>query len=291
MPVTGIKPTTMPTLIRTWKASTATTPITTNVPARSGAVCALWIKRISTIKYSRSKDIAPPNPSRADGDLGLYNLVPGALTVGFRTHEAGQTIALVRLQDVPGKRHHEGRQADDNDAVLQAKTSEEKAHDRDRDVGQAGAQVRLRQHKQHGDADQRAGLDEFPPGEFALAHVAQIFRHGQDQDQLDPFRRLEVLTSGQLDPAARAQIFFAEQAHRDQRAERTQVEPVNVLHDHLVADQADEKHHGESGGNPINLLNVGAGELGVQGGAVDLHDAEAADQQHEAQQEPVEIAK
>src|SRR5277367_5919514 len=62
IPVTGIKPTTMPTLTRIWKLSTATTPITTNVPARSGAVCAFWVKRISTMKYNSRTPSAPTNP-------------------------------------------------------------------------------------------------------------------------------------------------------------------------------------------------------------------------------------
>ena len=60
--MTGIKPTTMPTLTRIWKLSTATTPITTNVPARSGAVWAFWVKRINTMKYNSSTPKAPTNP-------------------------------------------------------------------------------------------------------------------------------------------------------------------------------------------------------------------------------------
>ena len=132
--MTGIKPTTMPTLTRIWKLSTATTPITTNVPARSGAVCAFCVKRISTMKYNSRTPSAPTNPCSSEnaakiksvwgtgrnapcvcepfpphkpsgtyGDHGLLNLVPGSLGIGIRLQEAGKPLFLVGLQNVhPG---------------------------------------------------------------------------------------------------------------------------------------------------------------------------------------------
>ena len=46
MPVTGINPATIPTLIRICESSNAATPIQMYIPNRSGAVCAFCTMRI-----------------------------------------------------------------------------------------------------------------------------------------------------------------------------------------------------------------------------------------------------
>src|SRR5581483_6905944 len=110
-------------------------------------------------------------------------------------------------------------------------------------------------------------------------------------DQLDPFGRLEVIATRHLDPAPGSQVFLPEYHHRHERADPGNVEPVNLFQQRLVVHQAHEEHHSDSGHNPVDLLDMDSGKLGVHGGAVNLHDAHAANQQHEDQQEPVKIAK
>ena len=43
--------------------------------------------------------------------------------------------------------------------------------------------------------------------------------------------------------------------------------------------------------NPVNLPDMRPGELGMRGGAANLHHPQPADHQHKDEQQPVEIAK
>src|SRR5262249_21306471 len=145
----------MPTLTRMWKLSTATTPITTNVPARSGAVCAFCVKRISTIKYNSITVRAPTNPCSSakaakmksawwQGKnrrvrLGagpappetpgtyrnkrLNHLITRALAVRLGLHETGQPIALIGFQHMERQRHHQPRQNYHSQSLLQANSA------------------------------------------------------------------------------------------------------------------------------------------------------------------------
>ena len=66
---------------------------------------------------------------------------------------------------------------------------------------------------------------------------------------------------------------------------------MHPVEQRLVVHQADEEHQRQAAGNPIELLNVGAGEFGVQSRAVDLGDANEANEKYEGQQNPIEIAE
>ncbi len=51
-----------------------------------------------------------PESAGADRDQGLNNLVARTLAIGLRLHKAGQAVALIRLEHVKGKRHHQSSQ-------------------------------------------------------------------------------------------------------------------------------------------------------------------------------------
>ena len=92
-----------------------------------------------------------------------------------------------------------------------------------------------------------------------------------------------VVAARHLDPAPRAQILLPEHQHRHQRTHTRYVEPVNLLQQGLVIDQAHEKHHAHAGKDPVDLLDVRPRKLRVLGGALNLHHAQSTNDEHEDQ--------
>ena len=65
----------------------------------------------------------------------------------------------------------------------------------------------------------------------------------------------------------------------------------HALQQRLVVEQAHHEHHRHSAQDPVDLLDVYAHKLGIDGCAVDLDHPKATNQQHEDQQNPIEIAE
>jgi hypothetical protein len=65
---------------------------------------------------------------------------------------------------------------------------------------------------------------------------------------------------------------------------------VNRLQQRLVVHQADKEHDQQAGADPVHLLDVRTGEFRVERGAVNLHHAQQADEQHERKEDPVKVA-
>ena len=168
-------------------------------------------------------------------------------------------------------------------------STQEQAHDRNRDVGERRTQVRLDQHHQHGNADQCSGLDDVLGRTFRLC-VGEIFSHRENKHQLHPLRRLKVKRA-QLHPATRAQILLAEHLDRNQRRDGNQVHQRYTFQQRLVVEEADHEHQPHAAQDPVQLFQVYTHKLGAESCAVDFDNAQGADQQHEHQQDPVEIAE
>ena len=168
--------------------------------------------------------------------------------------------------------------------------AEKQPHDGDGEVSERCPQVRLDQHHEHGNPDQRSGLYDVL-GLAVAFHVGEILGHRQNKDQLHPLGRLEVERSSDLHPAFRAQVLLSEDRYRQQGGDRDDVEHGNPLNQRLIADEAHAEHDCYSAQHPVNLLDVHTHELGVERRAINLHDAKSANQQHQRQQDPVEIAE
>src|SRR5580658_2360112 len=238
---------------------------------------------------------AAPQAPGTYGNLGLLNLVPRALGIEFGVDKTGQSLFLVGLEHVhprnqENRANSHGGEQTDNQPLLPLQPAQKHSHDGNGDVGKRGAKIWLGQDHQHGNADNRSRLHEIAPGELPLAHVGKILGDSEDEDKLDPLRRLEVVPAGHVDPALRPQVPLSEEKHSHQGGHTGDVEPVDLIEQRLIVDQADQKHGANAGQHPVDLFDVGSGELGVHGGAVDFHYAQAADHEHEAQQDPVEIA-
>ena len=70
-------------------------------------------------------------------------------------------------------------------------------------VGERGAEVRLLEHQQHRNADQREGLADVRPCQFPAGQPPEVAGDDDDEDQLDPLGGLKVAPRRKLDPAAR----------------------------------------------------------------------------------------
>ena len=124
-----------------------------------------------------------------------------------------------------------------------------------------------------------------------MVEVAKIFCYRQNQNQLDPFRWLEMSPTRHLHPSPGAQIFLTKNQNYHQGPNRGEIQPVHSIQQYLVIDETHQEHAPKSTQHPISLLDVRARELGVDGRALNLHDAQPADEQHEDQQHPVKIAE
>ena len=83
----------------------------------------------------------------------------------------------------------------------------------------------------------------------------------------------------------------SEDKHPDQRDQAEAVNPVHPLDQTVVIDQREDEHRRQTAQQPEDLLGLKADELGVQGGAINLEDADDRKQHHQAQEQPIEIAK
>ena len=137
-------------------------------------------------------------------------------------------------------------------------------------------------------------LKDLLPGEGAAAEVGEVASDQQDDDQLHPFRGLK-LHGPQLDPAASAEGLVADAGHQHghQREQEESVKPGGKIDELVVVDFGEQEHGHQAAADVKELLfvEVAVGVLGVEGGGVDLHDGDGAEQEHHQQQAPVEIAK
>src|SRR5207253_807386 len=69
------------------------------------------------------------------------------------------------------------------------------------------------------------------------------------------------------------------------------VHPMHLFEHGLIVDQAHGEHEHHPAQDPVNLLDVGPGKFGVQRRAVNFGHTDTANQQDEAQQQPIEITK
>jgi hypothetical protein len=134
-------------------------------------------------------------------------------------------------------------------------------------------------------------LEDVSPREFPPHQGHEVTGHGNDQHQFHPLRGLKVNAARQLDPAPRSQHLGADDQYGDQRQDKESVYPVNEVEQTVVVDDGEDEHRTQAAENPQNLLLVEPNELGVQGCAVDLEDADHGQQHHEPQQGPVKVAE
>src|ERR1035438_7414470 len=101
--------------------------------------------------------------------------------------------------------------------------------------------------------------------------IGKILRHRQNENEFHPFGRLKMSAGRHFDPAPSPKILLSEQKHRNQRGESGNIHPMNLFEQGLIVEQADQEHRAQSRDNPVDLPDVGSGELGVLGGAMNLH--------------------
>ena len=100
-----------------------------------------------------------------------------------------------------------------------------------------------------------------------------------------------MTATGHLDPAPGSEIFLAEDENRHQGSNSGDIHPMDPFQQGLIIDRAHQEHGRDATQNPIDLLDVRTGELGVHGRTADLHHSQPANQQNENEEQPIKIAK
>ena len=211
-----------------------------------------------------------PDAAGTDGNQRLADLVarPSWVVVGI--DKAGQPCLLIGLQHLSAgpRAHHQNRPGgDQNQRLAQVDTAQEQARDQDGYVGQGGSHIRLDEHHQGGNPNQREGLEDVGPGQPAGIQVGKVSRYRQDEYQLNPFRRLKVHRSN-ADPAAGAQHFVSHQPDRDQGQKADPISPGSPVEEAMVIDLSKDEHGHHAARDPEDLLGVHmhVGVLRMQGG-------------------------
>ncbi len=117
----------------------------------------------------------------------------------------------------------------------------------------------------------------------------EVAGHADDEDQLDPLGWLEV-RAVEADPAFAAENFCAEERDGYQGQDAYAVGPVGDVEQAVVVDEGDDEHQHDADGEEADLFGVEAVEFCVEGGGLDLEDGDEGQEQHEAEEDPVEVA-
>ena len=114
---------------------------------------------------------------------------------------------------------------------------------------------------------------------------------GDQKDDADfrEFGDLQVDSSGQGDPAGGAERAFADDQHGDQEDDGRDVHRIDVLHHGVVIEVRDQPHKEKARADVGQLFPPTALPDGIVGGAVDLEDAERADQEDDREHGPVDV--
>ncbi len=100
-----------------------------------------------------------------------------------------------------------------------------------------------------------------------------------------------MYAAGKPDPAPAAHNPLTHQKNRHQRHQTKCIYPMHYVDEPVVVDKRQNEHGDQTAKQPEHLFGVEADKFRVQGGAIDLKDADDREQQDEAQEQPVEIAK
>ena len=93
------------------------------------------------------------------------------------------------------------------------------------------------------------------------------------------------------DPALAAHDPGADDQHGDQGNEAKAVDPVDGVQELVVVEDGHDKHGHQTSGNPDQLQLLKTLEAGVEGGAVNLKDADDREDHHKRKERPVKITE
>src|ERR1051326_964198 len=85
----------------------------------------------------------PESPARSNGDLGLDQLVAGALRIAVRIEKADQARFLIIPQKLVTDREHDYREYRNYSHILPTQSGQERTRNQNGQVGEGGTEVRL----------------------------------------------------------------------------------------------------------------------------------------------------
>ena len=184
-------------------------------------------------------------PARADGDLGLGDVVAGAQRIAVGIEEGQHPLALVFVHERPGER----QAADRRHRRAEEHPDPHAGHEQQRRAAQqhhhGGAEVGLHHHqpdRRHDHDQRRQGVEE------ALGLLARqamvVARQHEDHRHLGDLRRLD-LHRPEHQPALRAHADLAGDVDRDQQQHRDDVDRPGEHQPDLGMDQRHDQRQAE----------------------------------------------
>src|SRR5262249_44571161 len=230
-----------------------------------------------------------PHATSAHRNLGLNHLVSGAARVPVRIQETHQARLLIGLKEMDPYRQHQDHDDPDSQQITPVQACQKGAYRENWEIGQRRSQIRLLHNQQHRHHDQGQQLPQIPELQSVAVQLGHEASYQQYYHQLDEFRHLQVNARGQWNPTRGSERLFADQEHRDQEADRQQIERGHVLHEGVVVDRGGDPHQQQAGADPNNLLPPGVLPSGAVGRAKNLDDAQRADDERDDHHAPVDV--
>ena len=230
-----------------------------------------------------------PETARADGDLGLDDVVAGAERVRLRVHEGPEAGLLVRLQELPpGRQRGDGGEGEVRQGAHAQPGHDHDAHGDEEDQ-HGRPQVRLQQHQRQHRRAQHQGHAQGRKRISGLVVAQRLGQHEHEHElgQLRGLEREEV----KVQPSLGAAAGDADDQHQGEQDDHRGVDGVRPAVQALVVHRKGRDHQHEADGEPVGLPGGQVARallVGAAGGAVDGHDAQQGQPDGRQEQGPVE---
>jgi len=190
---------------------------------------------------------------------------------------------------VPGQGDHQQSRYHGNQQILEPDAHEQHHGQKNDQQHQRRSQVRLADNQQKGDQDDNRRRQQFFETVVAAgAAAAEIPRQGNDQRDLDQFRRLKGKTAEGY-PALGPVGGISVKDDQHQQCDGNPVNGIGIVAEKAVVQGDDDQHEKKADDDPLNLFQIKGGfrRGKAETGAVDVQHPDGTNGQGQDQQRPV----
>ena len=229
---------------------------------------------------------------RTHGDHRLDDVVARSQRIPLGAEEGQNPFLLVIFQKIPadGRQDEAAGGGDQQRFPVQADKEDHRQKQDEED--QPRAQIGLLEDEQKRDHDDQERDEQFRQVVIPAELVAvEVFGQRQDDRQLDQLRRLEG-EAADGDPPLGAPRRITGRKDDEEKDDGDAVDDIGMAAEKAVIDEEGDGHPDDADEDPLDLLDVERrlAEIGeAEPGAVDVEQADAADDQDQDEQGPVEV--
>ena len=231
--------------------------------------------------------------ARAEGDLGLHDVIARARRIAFRIEEGQHAVALIAVHaehDIEGHGDRRRYRHAGDDLPAQSR------HEHHGRAGQAdqhgGAQVGLVRYQDEGKAD-HTGRDQQLPVEAGLLGRRAVVPAGQTQHEADlhQFGRLDA-RDADIEPARRAHGRITQPGHFDQRQHQQgqAVDGIGQPEPPFQMDHRQQEHDHQKDAEADQVLG-GPGLPAALGHRIEHQGTDTGDHTQKAGEPPVDLGQ